>query len=141
MGVRLSTHCGHSSAVRFLPIADIAARAMLDVVDTLITVAWFVWAIACASATRVFVVRWAKGRIGLKGAYVTAYSVLLVGLIATLLLVSWSGMQAYGFNRRDPWQMAGYISLFISPLGLPVLFGGPVIFLVDMFRLWRGSLS
>lgn len=79
-------------------------------------------------------------RVGPKRAYAIAYSCLLIGFIATLLLVSWSGMQFYGFNSHDPWHMAGYISLVISPLGLPLVFGGPVVLLVDIFRGWRGTL-
>ena len=40
----------------------------------------------------------------------------------------------YGFNPDDVWQVSGWVVLFFSPFGLPVLFGGPIIFLIDLIR-------
>jgi hypothetical protein len=110
--------------------------SLMDTV-TLISVGWLLWAFGSVWVVRFLFMRWTKERLGSSEAYVAAYSFLLVGFVSTLWFVGWTGMPLYGFNREDPWHVAGYVSLFISPLGLPVLFGGPVVFLVDLFRRWR----
>lgn len=111
----------------------------METVTLIFFVGWLLWALVSVWAVRFLIVRWTKERLGLSGAYVAAYSFLFFGFVFTLWFVGWSGMTLYGFNREDPWQMAGYAGLFISPLGLPVLFGGPVVFLLDLFRRWRPS--
>lgn len=56
----------------------------------------------------------------------------LVLLLIGGTVVSISGMQMYGFDAGDPRQMMGYITLFYSPLGLPMAFGAPAVLVLDL---------
>lgn len=96
-------------------------------------VGWWLWAPLCAWLSRYVVVRVFEKRLG-RAAYFVAYGVWIVSVIAGLIFVQWTGMQFYGFDRSDPWQLAGWIVLFVSPFGLPTLFGAPVIFALDLIR-------
>jgi hypothetical protein len=102
--------------------------------DTLFAIGWFLWAPLCAWFSRSLIVRLLRPRMGY-AAYGVAYAFWVVSLIAGLTFVQWTGMQFYGFDRTDPWQLAGWIILFLSPFGLPLLFGGPVVLVADAARL------
>lgn len=93
------------------------------------------WAPICAWSIRALVVGLLKRRLG-NAAYGAAYAAWVLSFIVAMVFVSWTGMQMYGFNRSDPWQVAGWVVLFVSPFGLPLLFGAPVVFLVDLLRVW-----
>ncbi len=49
-------------------------------------------------------------------------------------------MQPYGFDPHDRWQVAGWYVLFISPLGLPLLFGVPALLFVQGLWFWYVSV-
>lgn len=99
----------------------------------LLELGWWIWAPLCAWMSRALVVRVWRSRLG-DGAFIAGYGGWIVSLIVGLAYVEWSGMQMYGFNPDDVWQVSGWVVLFFSPFGLPVLFGGPIIFLIDLIR-------
>jgi hypothetical protein len=79
-------------------------------------------------------------RIG-KAAYDVGCAFWLFGFIVTLAIVSWSGMQPYGFDPHDRWQVAGWYVFFLSPLGLPLLFGVPALLFVQGLWFWYAAVS
>ena len=101
--------------------------------SSLIELGWWLWEPLCAWLVRVVVVRLLRPRLG-DWAFVAAYAVWVVSFLAGMAYVAWSGMEMYGFDASDPWQLSGWVVLFLSPFGLPVLFGGPIIFIVDFVR-------
>jgi hypothetical protein len=49
-----------------------------------------------------------------------------------------SGFDLYGFDQNDRWQWAGWFVLFLSPIGLPMVFGAPVIFILQtVIAIWK----
>lgn len=101
--------------------------------ETAFVIGWWIWAPLCALLSRTIVVRLLHSRLG-KAAFAAAYAFWIVSFIAGFIFVQWSGLDFYSFDRTDPWQIAGWIVLFVSPFGLPLLFGGPIVFLADMVR-------
>lgn len=91
---------------------------------------WYVWAFACALGVRIAFTRLLRRRLGAR-AQLAAYAAWPVLLFIGAVLVGISGMQMYGFDANDPRQMAGWWLLTYSPLGLPILFGAPVVLVVD----------
>ena len=101
--------------------------------DTLFSIVWLLWAPLCAWFVRALIVRLLHRQMG-GASFAYAYTFWIVSFISALVFAQWSGMQMYGFDRSDPWQLAGWIVLFISPFGLPLLFGAPVVLLSDAIR-------
>jgi hypothetical protein len=97
------------------------------------TILWYLWAPLAAWLVRAVVVRSLHAHWG-DASYIIAYLVWLVGFFFSIWFVAWSGMQMYGFNRSDPWQVAGAIALWFSPFGLPLIFGAPIVFVADLVR-------
>lgn len=97
----------------------------------LLNVLWFGWAFACALGVRLGFTRLFKPRLG-DAAQIAAYGMWIVLLLIGWAVVSISGMQMYGFDANDPLQMAGYITLGYSPLGLPIAFGAPAVLALDL---------
>ena len=42
-----------------------------------------------------------------------------------------TGWSLYGLNLDDPWQLAGDILLFFSPVGLALLVGLPIVLFAE----------
>jgi hypothetical protein len=106
---------------------------MIGLPEDFYMIAWVTWAAICAWAPRYLAVRkWGKA-YGV-GAYFIGYFSWPLMFVVGLIIVGWTGMQMYGFDRSDPWQMAGWIILFLTPLGLPVLYGAPFVMLFDLSR-------
>jgi len=76
-------------------------------VETAFTIALYLWAPLSAWLVRAAVVRLLFGRLG-GAAYIVAYIVWILGFLANLWFVEWSGMKMYGFDQNDPWQFAGW---------------------------------
>lgn len=92
---------------------------------------WFGWAFACALGVRLGFTYLFRPRLA-DAAQIASYGMWFVLLLIGWAVVSISGMQMYGFDADDPRQMMGYITLFYSPLGLPVAFGAPVVLVLDL---------
>ncbi len=59
-------------------------------------------------------------------------------LLIGFLLVGASGMQMYGFNSDDAGHWFGYVVLYFSPFGLPMIIGTPLVLVFDVVRKpWR----
>ena len=86
------------------------------------------------------VVRLLRDRFG-GLAYVVSYLFWIVSFVAGLAFTSWSGLELYGFDRTDLWQVVGAIVFFISPFGLPLLFGAPVVIVADAIRAGRNKFK
>lgn len=97
------------------------------------TALWFGWAFACALGVRVAFTRLFRSRLG-SAAQAAAYGMWLVLLLLGWVAVGLSGVQMYGFDSNDPWQMLGYWLFVYSPLGLPTLFGAPAVLAFDLMR-------
>lgn len=102
-------------------------------VETAFTFALFLWAPLSAWIVRAVVVRLLFGHVR-EAAYIIAYLVWIGGFLTNLWFVEWSGMRMYGFDRTDPWQFAGWVAMWLSPFGLPLVVGAPIIFVVDVIR-------
>lgn len=100
--------------------------------ETAFTIAWWVWAPIAAWMTRAIVVRLFRN-IG-AWSYGLAYAFWILSFLLVLWFVSWTGMQMYGFDGNDPWQVAGWFVLVFSPFGLPLLVGAPLVLLIDAVR-------
>ncbi|MDP1616170.1 hypothetical protein [Phenylobacterium sp.] len=94
-------------------------------------VVWFGWAFACALGVRLGFTHLFRPRLG-HSAQFAAYGMWFVLVLVGLAVVSISGMQMYGIDGNDPRQMAGYITLLYSPLGLPTAFGAPAVLALDL---------
>lgn len=101
--------------------------------SSLHSIIWFGWAFACAFGTRLGFTRLFRSRLG-SVAQFAAYGVWLVLLLAGWVIVSFSGMEMYGFDANDPRQLWGYWVFFHSPLGLPTVVGAPAVLLIDLVR-------
>lgn len=103
------------------------------------TIIWFVWSILMAWLPRAVVVRLLHKRLG-PAAYLAAYATWLLLFTLGMILVEGSGLQFYGFDRSSGWHIAGWLILFLSPLGLPLLVGAPCVIVGDIAAaLWRRS--
>lgn len=94
---------------------------------------WFGWAFACALGVRVGFTYLFRPRLGVAAQF-AAYGMWFVLLLVGWAVVSISGMQMYGFDADDPGQMAGYVTLVYSPLGLPTAFGAPAVLVLDLAK-------
>lgn len=106
---------------------------------------WFVWAFACAFAVRTLAVRFLAPRWGRLAGYVSGYVLWLV-LFAIGLTIVWLGkLNTYGYDAADPGQFTAYVVLTYSPLGLPLVYGAPMVLLLDgvraAFRLIRSRAA
>lgn len=70
------------------------------------------------------------------GAIAIGCSTWLLSFMAALLFISFSGMQLYGFHSDEPWSWAGWFVMFISPIGLPLLFGAPMVIVLRLLVMW-----
>lgn len=107
--------------------------------SSLHSIIWFGWAFVCAFGTRLGFTRLFRTRLG-SVAQFAAYGMWLVLLLAGWVIVSFSGMEMYGFDANDPRQLWGYWVFFYSPLGLPTVFGAPAVLLIDLVRAMVGWL-
>ena len=103
--------------------------------------AWPIWIFYSAIivlAFRVFaVILWSR-ILSLKSSFIITYGLLPFNLALGLFLVAISGLQMYGFDRTDAGHWFGYIVLFYSPLGIPVIIGAPIALISDLVRRpWR----
>jgi len=68
------------------------------------------------------------------GAYLGIGGLFMVGVV----IVGISGMPMYGFDSSNWQHWMGYVTLFFSPLGFPLVLGTPVVALADVVRRpWR----
>lgn len=73
-----------------------------------------------------------------RSAFLTAYGSFPFMLVIGFLLVGASGMQMYGFNSNDAGQWFGFVVLYFSPFGLPMIIGTPLVLVFDLLRKpWR----
>ena len=95
--------------------------------------AWFAWAILASSAVRFVLRRWVLRFDAEWASFVACYAVMI-----GLAFVEYSGWNLKGMNR-EPLQQAATFVLIFSPIGLPLIVGGPIVFVWDFLRAWRRS--
>lgn len=103
--------------------------------DTAFDIAWWLWCPISAWLIQTIAVRLFRKRLGI-AAYDVGCAFWVFGFLAALLFTSWSGMQLYGYNPNDRWQVAGRYVMFFSPLGLPLLIGIPILLFVQGLWFW-----
>jgi len=64
-----------------------------------------------------------------------------LSFVAALLFVSFNGMQLYGFHSDEPQSWAGWFVLFLSPIGLPLLFGAPMVIVLKVLVVWWKNVA
>lgn len=107
--------------------------------DRAFEILWWAWCPASALLVRSLALRMLRVSGG-RSAILAGCGAWLACLCAAMIFVSWSGMELYGFNGDDPWQWAGWFVLFLSPFGLPLLFGAPLVMAVQGIRLcWKSA--
>lgn len=74
-------------------------------------------------------------------AYLTWAGLLALGM----LIIKLTGFVMYGYEPDDLWQSIGAAAFWLSPLGLPLLVGAPVVVALDLivagWRVWMGGRS
>lgn len=104
--------------------------------QSVVLLAWFAWAVACALGSRVLFQRVLEPRIGRY-----AYPIACLGWIALLLigvLVVRSADALMARQLSHSAHAAAYWTLYFSPFGLPTVVGAPVVLLSDLVRfVWK----
>ncbi|OFX06215.1 MAG: hypothetical protein A3E78_15070 [Alphaproteobacteria bacterium RIFCSPHIGHO2_12_FULL_63_12] len=99
---------------------------------------WIIWSVGLMLLVRAGMVfafkRFRRSPRAFFWAYLSIACLLPIGL----LIVGLSGMPMYGFDQDNWRHMFGYIVLYFSPLGVPVILGTPFVLLMDVLRRpWR----
>lgn len=126
------THPRHKTGAHSARCGQSYVRAIFVTMETAFNIGWLLWALIAAWTSRALIVCLFSKRGA--GAYGLAYGFWVLSFLGALGFVSWTGMQMYGFDRDNPWQVAGWYVLFISPFGLPLLAGAPIVLLIDAIR-------
>lgn len=99
---------------------------------------WAIWSVLCVTIVRLSVFWLLKKIMAARSALMNTYVLFPIFFIVGLVLVGFSGMPMYGFDRESASHWFGYYILFYSPMGLPLLLGSPVLLVVDAIRKpWR----
>lgn len=101
----------------------------------LILLLWLGWAVFSAWSIRVGLVMLLFHKFG-GWAYPMAYFCWLALFAAAFWFLGWCGSDMYGGDPNDPWQRAGWIIFLLSPIGLPVCFGAPIVLVTDAIFIW-----
>lgn len=92
---------------------------------------WALWAVSAVWLLKAILAR-AFRMAGASRPKGMAYGLIVVhSITATPLILKLSDFEFYGFDRGDPAQVMGYVALFLSPFGLPLLIGLPASVCVD----------
>ncbi|MEM1087323.1 MAG: hypothetical protein AAGH90_06305 [Pseudomonadota bacterium] len=101
---------------------------------------WTLWSFGVVYAMRIALF-WLFRRVTKpKDAIIATYAVFPILFILGFFAFAIIGMPLYGFDNINPRHWAGYISLFLSPIGLPMIAGAPIALGVDFIRKpWRNK--
>jgi hypothetical protein len=101
--------------------------------------AMIAWSILVVLAVRIFAASLFRRLVRPERAYLAAYLTIPALFILGLAIVGVSGMPVYGFDNTNWAHWLGYLTLFFSPFGLPLVLGTPVVLVSDIVRRpWRG---
>ena len=103
-----------------------------------IVLLWLGWAVLSVWGTR-FVLKWWVFRFQPDWESYAACNAAMIALgFAAMAFVDASGWHLKASNNL-PMQKAGAIVLFLSPFGLTLWIGGPIVLLNDLIKAWRRS--
>lgn len=135
----------HSSLEDAFPESDAIADKMSQFayahsMDAVFDILWWLWCPVAALLVQAVAIRLYRPR---NAAQETTVGCLawLASFAVAMLFVSWSGMQLYGFHSDDARSWARWFVLFISPFGLPLLFGAPVVLILKALLTWWKAVT
>ena len=106
----------------------------------LLVVVWLVWCFVASLGLRYALKRWVFRYEREWLAYLCCYATMIVlGLLAAWF-VDYSGWH-FKHGNTQPIQRVAEFVLILSPSGLPLHIGGPVVILYDLIQAWRRSES
>ena len=108
--------------------------------DAIFDILWWLWCPVAALLVQAIAVRLYRPRNDVQETAVGCLA-WLASFVVAMLFVSWTGMQLYGFQADDPWSWAGWFVLSISPFGLPLLFGAPVVVILKVLLGWWRAVT
>ena len=101
---------------------------------------WILWSFVLVYAMRLILFWLFRRLANPKEAIVSTYACFPILFILGVFAVGLTGMQIYDFDNTNPCHWTGYIILFLSPVGLPMIAGAPIALAVDFVRKpWRSA--
>ena len=101
---------------------------------------WILWSFGVVYIIRIALFWLFRRAANPKEAIVSTYAVFPILFILGFFALAITGMPMYGFDNTNPRHWAGYIILFLSPIGLPMILGAPIALAVDFIRKpWRAA--
>lgn len=99
---------------------------------------WPLWSFAVVYMMRIALF-WLFRRVAKpKDAIVLTYAVFPILFLIGFFAPAFTDFNLYNFDETDAGHWAGYIILFLSPIGLPMIVGAPIALGVDFIRTpWR----
>ena len=99
---------------------------------------WILLSVFVVLVARIALVNVLNRKLSLRSSFLAAYGLFPLFLLTGFFLVVASGMQMYGFDANDQGHWFGFVILYFSPFGLPLVLGAPVVLLLDFMRKpWR----
>lgn len=103
---------------------------------------WIAWSAAITLLVRIIVASLFKQFMAADRAYLAAYLTFPALLVLGATVVGLTGMPMYGFDGENWAHWLGYATLYLSPIGLPLVLGIPLVLIADIVRRpWRHAAS
>ena len=91
---------------------------------------WFIWSFVIVWMTKTVLFAVFSRLFARRTALIASYVIFLPLFILGLLLVP----PMYGFDNTNLKHQVGYFTFYLSPLGIPIILGLPIVGVFDLIR-------